>query len=89
MHVAGLFADSFPSSQAQHIAAAVEAGFQFHHAEGQQCVMTKWLCSSKNMLPPFATATLGVGAFVVNAKRYISPLSIVCSVSFLLILSLT
>ena len=36
----------------------------------QTLVLTKWLAvNDKNMLPPYAHTTLGVGAFVVNEKE--------------------
>jgi hypothetical protein len=36
----------------------------------QTLVLTKWLAvNDKNMLPPYAHTTLGVGAFVINEKE--------------------
>ncbi len=70
-HFALHFRIRFPASQAILIPPAVKAGFEFHHALPGHVMMCKWISSSpKNMLPAFATTTMGVGAFVINEKRF-------------------
>lgn len=44
-------------------------GFQFHHAESDYVMMTRWLQEGvPSTLPPNASHQVGVGAFVINEK---------------------
>eukprot|EP00879_Flechtneria_rotunda_P020834 GHRR01021935.1.p1 GENE.GHRR01021935.1~~GHRR01021935.1.p1 ORF type:complete len:271 (+),score=64.44 GHRR01021935.1:1047-1859(+) len=57
-------------SHSQLIPVAVEPGFEFHHAEADYVVMTKWLPPNQpNTLPPNASHQVGVGAIVVNERQ--------------------
>ena len=51
------------------IVVAAKRGFEFHHCETHCLMMTAWLSSDKNMLPPYCSANLGAGAFVLNDKK--------------------
>lgn len=55
-----------PAQQAHHIGHAVDAGFDFHHAESTHLMLTKWLPNTENKLPPNASHQVGVGAFVYD-----------------------
>ncbi|EFJ50039.1 hypothetical protein VOLCADRAFT_44866, partial [Volvox carteri f. nagariensis] len=56
-------------SQSSLIPEAVEQGFEFHHAERDYVMMTRWLPASlSSTLPPNASHQVGVGAFVVNSR---------------------
>ncbi len=47
--------------------AALEAGFEFHHAEGSRVVLAAWLAPRMpNKIPPYATHQLGCAGFVVR-----------------------
>ncbi|CAL1161920.1 unnamed protein product [Cladocopium goreaui] len=48
--------------------AASEFGFEYHHAEKDYIMMTKWLPDSPNTLPANASHTVGVGALVTNSE---------------------
>eukprot|EP00435_Cladocopium_sp_Y103_P008568 s2931_g2.t1 len=48
--------------------AASEFGFEYHHAEKDYVMMTKWLPDSPNTLPANASHTIGVGALVTNSE---------------------
>ncbi|KXZ50193.1 hypothetical protein GPECTOR_17g830 [Gonium pectorale] len=55
-------------AQSGLIPVAAEQGFEFHHAERDYVMMTRWLpTSSPCTLPANASHQVGVGAFVVNA----------------------
>ncbi|KAI8477424.1 MAG: NUDIX hydrolase domain-like protein [Monoraphidium minutum] len=47
-------------------AAPGRGGFQFHHAEADYVMMTRWLPAAPSTLPPNASHQVGVGAFVLN-----------------------
>ena len=49
-------------------AAAAEHGFEFHHAEGQKCVLKCWLPPTEDKVPPWATHQVGGCGFVLNDK---------------------
>ena len=60
-----------PSAQAELIPVAKRRGFDFHHAEREYLMMTKWLPAEEGIessLPPNASHQVGVGACVVNEK---------------------
>eukprot|EP00854_Cymbomonas_tetramitiformis_P024565 gene24565-29879_t len=44
-------------------------GFEFHHAETNYVMMTKWLADVPSTIPPNASHQVGVGAFVLNSKN--------------------
>ncbi|CAE7399240.1 NUDT8, partial [Symbiodinium necroappetens] len=49
--------------------ATKEFGFEFHHAEPDHVMMTKWLpTDAPNTLPANASHTIGVGAVVTNSE---------------------
>ncbi|GIL79367.1 hypothetical protein Vretifemale_8734 [Volvox reticuliferus] len=56
-------------SQSSLIPEAVDQGFEFHHAEKDYVMMTRWLQASvPSTLPANASHQVGVGAFVVNSR---------------------
>ena len=58
-----------PRERAHLVGHAVDAGFEFHHAEPEYVMLTRWLPDSENKLPPNASHQVGVGAFVMDAQR--------------------
>eukprot|EP00928_Gymnodinium_smaydae_P084287 TRINITY_DN6754_c2_g1_i1.p1 TRINITY_DN6754_c2_g1~~TRINITY_DN6754_c2_g1_i1.p1 ORF type:complete len:331 (+),score=52.18 TRINITY_DN6754_c2_g1_i1:147-1139(+) len=49
--------------------ATKDFGFEFHHAEREYLMLTKWLpVDAPNTLPPNASHTVGVGAIVTDAS---------------------
>ncbi|KAI7844105.1 hypothetical protein COHA_002245 [Chlorella ohadii] len=58
-----------PASRAHFVGHAVDRGFEFHHAEKDYLMLTRWLPASENKLPPNASHQVGVGAFVLNERR--------------------
>jgi ADP-ribose pyrophosphatase YjhB (NUDIX family) len=50
---------------------AVAAGFTPHHAEPDYIMLTRWLPPTPSKLPANASHQVGVGAFVVNARRQV------------------
>ncbi|GAB4824032.1 hypothetical protein N2152v2_011078 [Parachlorella kessleri] len=58
-----------PQSKAHFVGHAVDAGFEFHHAEKDYVMLTQWLPGGENKLPPNASHQVGVGAFVMNERR--------------------
>ncbi|EFN58169.1 hypothetical protein CHLNCDRAFT_11561, partial [Chlorella variabilis] len=58
-----------PAAKAHVIGHAVDRGFEFHHAEKEYVMLTRWLPSSENKLPPNASHQVGMGAFVMNERR--------------------
>ncbi|KAK9820304.1 hypothetical protein WJX72_008756 [[Myrmecia] bisecta] len=58
-----------PAHKSALIPPAVAAGFDFHHAEKDYVMMTKWLADTENKLPANASHQVGVGAFVLNERR--------------------
>ena len=60
---------SCPALAADCIVAAAGLGFTYHHAEGDQAMLSLWLSTeSENKIPTYATHTVGVGGFVLNEK---------------------
>lgn len=60
-----------PADKAHVIGQAVDAGFEFHHAEQAYVMLTLWLPDTENKLPPNASHQVGVGAVVMNQQREI------------------
>ncbi|PSC72444.1 Nudix hydrolase 8 [Micractinium conductrix] len=59
-----------PTTRAHYVGHAVDAGFDFHHAEQDYVMLTTWLPTDcENKLPPNASHQVGVGAFVLNERR--------------------
>ncbi|KAK3280088.1 hypothetical protein CYMTET_12060 [Cymbomonas tetramitiformis] len=58
-----------PIECSDFIASAVKEGFEFHHAETNYVMMTKWLADVPSTIPPNASHQVGVGAFVLNSKN--------------------
>ncbi|KAL4429161.1 hypothetical protein ABPG77_010140 [Micractinium sp. CCAP 211/92] len=59
-----------PRHRAHLVGHAVDAGFEFHHAERDYVMLTQWLPTDcENKLPPNASHQVGVGAFVLNDRR--------------------
>ena len=50
--------------------AARDLGFEFHHAEGQKCVLKKWICTEDpDTIPtPLATHQVGCAGLVTNDR---------------------
>jgi ADP-ribose pyrophosphatase YjhB (NUDIX family) len=55
-----------PLNKAHYVGHAVDAGFEYHHAEPGYLMLTQWLPQSENKLPPNASHQVGVGAFVFD-----------------------
>ena len=56
---------------ARLIPVACERGFEFHHAEQEYLMMTKWLPEDvPSTLPPNASHQVGVGVFIYDASSY-------------------
>lgn len=56
-----------PKRLAGSTGAAVEAGFEFHHAEKEYLMLTRWMVEGQpDALPPNASHQVGIGACVVN-----------------------
>eukprot|EP00891_Asterochloris_glomerata_P008400 jgi/Astpho2/8400/e_gw1.00122.116.1_t len=58
-----------PMKKAALISAAVEQGFEPHHAEPAYFMLTRWLPETESTLPPNASHQVGVGSFVVNGRN--------------------
>ncbi len=58
-----------PVTKAHLIAEALQQGFDCHHAEKEYIMLTRWLPTTENKLPPNASHQVGVGAFVLNERR--------------------
>ncbi|PNH00075.1 Nudix hydrolase 8, partial [Tetrabaena socialis] len=57
-------------AQSALIPLAVAQGFEFHHAEKDHLMMTRWLPTAiPCTLPANASHQVGVGAFVVNSRH--------------------
>lgn len=56
-------------AKAHLISEALQQGFECHHAEKDYVMLTQWLPSGENRLPPSASHQVGVGAFVLNQQR--------------------
>lgn len=48
-----------PTAKSQLIPVAVKHGFEFHHAEKTHIMLTRWLPTSENTLPPNASHQVG------------------------------
>lgn len=57
-----------PIGMSELIQPSVVAGFEFHHAEPDYVMLTKWLPDTENKLPPSASHQVGVGAFVYDKE---------------------
>jgi ADP-ribose pyrophosphatase YjhB (NUDIX family) len=57
-----------PINKAHYVGNAVDAGFEFHHAEPGYLMLTQWLPSTENKLPPNASHQVGVGAFIFDKE---------------------
>ena len=55
-----------PISKSHYVGHAVDAGFEYHHAEPGYLMLTQWLPPSQNKLPPNASHQVGVGAFIFD-----------------------
>ena len=54
--------------------AAVDQGFEIHHAEKEYIMLTLWLPAERgvpNTLPGYTSHSVGVGAVVINADRQV------------------
>lgn len=58
-----------PITAAHLVPVAVERDFEYHHAEKEYVMLTRWLPDSEDKLPPNASHQVGVGALVVNERR--------------------
>lgn len=57
-----------PAECANLIHAAIQLGFQFHHAKPEYVQMTQWLLDTPSPLPMYAFTQIGVGGVVVNSR---------------------
>lgn len=55
-----------PINKISYAVAARDLGFAMHHAEKEYLMMTHWLSSDDNTLPPNASHQIGVGCIVVD-----------------------
>ena len=55
--------------QSHYISIAATFGFKYHHAEGDEAVLMRWLPNSECKVPPSATHHVGVGALLVTEKN--------------------
>ncbi|KAJ1418571.1 NUDIX hydrolase domain-like protein [Ochromonadaceae sp. CCMP2298] len=58
-----------PLSHAALVPDCVDAGFVFHHAEKDYLMLTHWLSTRENKLPPNASHQVGVGAVVLHPTK--------------------
>lgn len=58
-----------PISQSRVCSAAARHGFSFHHARGDQAVLSVWLAEGQNRLPAFATHQVGVAGAVLDESN--------------------
>jgi len=54
----------------------MQEGFWFHHAEPKYLMLAFWIPEGAHTLPANASHRVGVGAFVMNEKREVFPISI-------------
>lgn len=54
-----------PKEKSQFIPAAVDMGFEFHHAEKNYLMLNHWLSEEENRMPPNASHQVGVGSVVI------------------------
>ena len=58
-----------PILQSRFIELAARCGFEFHHAEGDQASLCKWIDTEHaSRIPCFATHQVGVGAVVIHSN---------------------
>lgn len=57
-----------PMSRGRLLEDMVDAGLQFHHAEGEIANLLLWLGEGESKVPTYATHQIGVGAVVVNSS---------------------
>jgi 8-oxo-dGTP pyrophosphatase MutT (NUDIX family) len=57
-----------PLDKSALVPVAAEAGFSYHHADGEYVMMTNQL-EQDSYIPPYATHYVGAGAVVVSEKR--------------------
>ena len=58
-----------PIARASYVPVVVSRGFEFHHAEKEYVMLTKWLPENEeNKLPAAATHHVGIGAFVTRVN---------------------
>ncbi|CAI8597909.1 unnamed protein product [Vicia faba] len=50
------------------VAPAVEAGFEYHHAEPDHLMLVYWIPNTPNTIPANASHRISIGAFVINTK---------------------
>ena len=53
-------------AHSHYISIAATFDFNYHHAEGQEAVLMRWLPDSECKVPPSATHHVGVGALIVT-----------------------
>eukprot|EP00898_Chlorokybus_atmophyticus_P001395 jgi/Chlat1/2256/Chrsp17S02569 len=58
-----------PKKKSQLVHPAVQAGFEFHHAEKDYIMLTHWLPGVADNLPSNPSHQVGVGAFVLNERN--------------------
>lgn len=65
----GIWLKLLRTDHAHYIPLACERGFEFHHAESEYLMMTKWLpVDNPSTLPPNASHQVGVGVFIYDEK---------------------
>lgn len=47
----------------------MEHGFQYHHAQHDYAMLTKWLPTTPSTIPENLLYNVGVGAFILNSKN--------------------
>ncbi|XP_057732705.1 nudix hydrolase 2-like [Arachis stenosperma] len=57
-----------PIENSNLVAAAVKAGFRYHHAEPDYMMLVNWISNAPNTIPPNASHRVGIGAFVMNSN---------------------
>eukprot|EP00897_Mesotaenium_endlicherianum_P009414 jgi/Mesen1/8500/ME000480S07863 len=63
-----------PATHAALVPIAIQAGFEYHHAERSHVMLTRWLPpGTPSTLPLGASHQVGIGAFVLNDQRQVRP----------------
>jgi len=57
-----------PSELAHFTAAAIEFGFDFHHAQPGYAMLTRWIPNTPNSLPVYPHHQFGVGGMVIDSE---------------------